>query len=363
VEGLLSAGPLRPDGGGGWWRPFAWVAVAASSFGLAAWLLSLGDEPAPPAAPAVAFPDRLRPPEAQRAVARRRLPAPAAPAATARPRDPLLAALPPGGSAIVLEANALRNSPVGELLLSCFTANDPRLFDQFRQEVGVDLLQGLDRIALSDRAVEATGQFGGARWSALAKGDPGQGYGDDGVLYRIAGDGGSPMTMARWGDQLLAFTPSPESARQVIDRVEGRGDDGPPVLSEGQTYGDAYGVLTGAWLSGLVKTMLSGPGQAPLEDRLLSAANSVELHLDAQSDLELTATFTGPDAAAVDDLGRAVGGALSLWRLGAAAKGNAKLSALLEQAKVVPKEGSFTLDLAMPLSLVRELLGSCGKKP
>ena len=75
------------------------------------------------------MPRQLRPAERQRMLSR--LIRPPADAGLARPaevRDPVLTALAAGGSgtAVVLEVNALRNSPVGELLLQCLAEREGR---------------------------------------------------------------------------------------------------------------------------------------------------------------------------------------------------------------------------------------------
>jgi hypothetical protein len=344
-------------------RKVLWVVGIAALLGLAAWLFGLGEETTP-AQPPVAFPERLRPEEQKRAEARRSLPAPKPqqaqqPAARPRPRDPLLAALRPASSAVVLEANALRNSPAGELLLKCFAADDERVFDRMREESGIDPLKDLDRIAIEPNGVVVTGQFGDAKWSSMFN-DPGQSYGDEGVLYQVPGSDGGAMNAARWGNQLLAFGEA-GSAQQLIDQVEGRGSAAAPPIGEAQTYGDAYGVIGGDWLSSLLQSAL-GSGAPGTEARILQAANSVELHVDATSDVNLTATFNGPDPSAVDDLGRALGGALSLWRLSAQAQGDSKLGSLLDQASIVPGSGSFRLELSVPLDLLKDQLKDCGKR-
>src|SRR5688572_10326701 len=105
---------------------FLWTAILLLAAAVA--LMLYGEEPAPlPPEVSVNFPRRLNPEERRRMENRRVLPPPA-PAAEAgdrgpqRPRDPLLAALGSGKSAVVVEANAIRNSPVGKLLLECILA-------------------------------------------------------------------------------------------------------------------------------------------------------------------------------------------------------------------------------------------------
>src|SRR5438552_15209228 len=99
---------------------FLWTAILLLAAAVA--LMLYGEEPAP-VVPEVSvnFPRHLNPEERKRMENRRVLPAPA-PATDAgarapqRPRDPVLAALGNGKSAVVVEANAIRNSPVGKLL-------------------------------------------------------------------------------------------------------------------------------------------------------------------------------------------------------------------------------------------------------
>src|SRR6185436_15219876 len=105
---------------------FLWMAILLLAAGVA--LMLYGEEPAP-VTPEVSvnFPRRLNPEERRRMENRRVLPAAPQPQddkprGPERPRDPVLAALGSGKSAVVVEANAIRNSPVGKLLIDCLLA-------------------------------------------------------------------------------------------------------------------------------------------------------------------------------------------------------------------------------------------------
>jgi hypothetical protein len=54
----------------------------------------------------------------------------------------------------------------------------------------------------------------------------------------------------------------------------------------------------------------------------------------------------------MNDLGRSLGTAMTLGRLAAKKDGHDDLAQLLEVSKVIPDEGSFQIDVALPLDLV-----------
>jgi hypothetical protein len=340
-------------------RTLPWLAIALL-FALAAWLFSLGEAPTTPPAHPVNFPHPPAP-EVRRPIARPLGPLQkAAPAQSARPRDPLLAALPggPGASAVVLEANALRNSPIGELFIDCLRASDAGMLEQLRDHFGVDPLKDLDRVALGQEGMVTTGEFAGAHWDQLFDGKSPTSYGDQAHLYDIALDGGVSMVATRWGDQLFSMSMSQQSARSMVDRLEGRGGAQPQVLGDQQAYGDAYGVLGAPAIAALVENLLP-PDQAQLRSRLLSAATNVEFHLDASHDLALTAEVQGTDPEALADLGRSLGAAFAIWRVYAQANNQPELAALLDQAAVSPGNGRFEVRLALPLEVLKARFANC----
>jgi hypothetical protein len=324
------------------------------------WLLSLGSKPESAPAPAVDFPRELRAPEKEREIARRTLPPPKADASprAERPRDPLLAAIG-GRSAVVIEVNALRNSPVGEMWLACLRASEGGELDALRDKLGIDPVNSLDRFVFGPDDLVATGHFRDVHWDQVLAGQSTTRYGDQGFYTLVPSDGGTPMVATRWGDQLFAIDEGVDAARARIDRIEGRGTPPPPLLGEAQTYGDAYGVIDPHLLGGFLGDLI--PNQAPLQSRLLSAATSLEFHLDASHDLALTAEVHGKDPAALDELAQSLSSAFTLWRLFAKTHNQPELAALLDQAKVTPGNGSFSIQLALPLDILRDKLANCGK--
>jgi hypothetical protein len=325
----------------------------------------------------VDFPRRLRPEERQRVERRRTYVTPAdaggVPAAgePVKPRDPLLAALPrgPGKTAVVIEANAIRHSPLGEMLLECLMNQSGAQLERFKQTTGVDPFKDLDRLVITDDGLIVSGNFGDPRLKELLASRGSVNYGDGASLFELGQDRTLPngevvrrqgLPMGTWNDQMLMFGFKPDGMngiKDTIDRVEGRGPDEPPVISENSTYGEMYGVISVEQLRKLVP-----PEQKELADRLAAVAQNVELHVDASSGFAMTARVTGPDAALVTDLGKSLGGALSLARMQAQGEGETQLAQLLDFAKVRPDGDSFGLEMAVPLDVIQKQLAFCREK-
>jgi hypothetical protein len=356
-------------------RRRGWLLTAAVLFALAALFMLYGQEDAElvPAEVKVAFPRRLRPQETERMEARRTLPLLASPAAAKdpdappRPRDPLLAAMPQGRgrTAMVLEANALRHSPVGALLLDCLARRGgTRRLEQLREETGVDPLQDLDRVVVTPDGMMLSGNFSGAKMDKLMREALRESYGDKGELFTQPArrvdlpDGGSREreggVVGVWNRQLLVFGRDAAEVRQALDRVEGRAESGDPAISEEQTYGEIYGVLSAEDLSRLT-------GNSPMSEEVRKSGARVELHVDASSDVGVVARVAGDDADKVRDLGKSLGGALAAARIKAQAEGDGRLGSLLELARVQPRDGTFNLEVALPLPYLQQQLANCGE--
>lgn len=352
-----------------------WLVAAAALLTLAAVLMFLGQGETPEIEPLkVDFPRRMRTAERERAERRRTHVMPVAavpdsgtPAEHFRPKDPVLAALPRGvgKTAVVIEANALRHSPVGELLLDCMMRDGGKRLQEFREKSGVDPLQDLDRMVITDDGLMLSGDFSKARFQELMKDGVSSDYGQNARVYEpgestVTGADGTTVkrrdssSIGTWNNQLIVLGQSPDEVKAAIDRVEGRGPDEPPAISENSTYGEMYGVLSVEMISRLFP-----PEQAALAQRLRSVAQNVELHLDATSDVALVAEIQGANADDVTDLGKSLGAALSLARIQAQTQGEKELAQLLDFAKVRPDGSSFTLEMAVPLSVIKERLAFC----
>lgn len=281
-----------------------------------------------------------------------------------RRRDPFLVALPRGDGEplVVLEANALRHSRVGELFVECAIRETPdgkNPFEEVRHEVGIDPLKDIDRVAFSSRVIFVSGFFDRLRLEKLESGSDVVHQGLHGRLYvprptPEARPGAGQDHVALWRDQLLLWGPRAD-LEAALERLERHGEEDPLPIPEGMTYGEAYGVVPGVTLGRL----FTGT-QADLGRRLGTLADSVELNLDAARDVAVIARVQGREAEQLDDLGRSFGSVLSLARFAARSRGDEELAALLEHARIVPGRSGFSMELLLPIELVERWLGSCG---
>ena len=340
-------------------RRWLWLIAAGLLVIAAAWLVHVPEPRAPLARPEVEMPRELRPLERQRMLARLRPMAVDAGARRNEVRDPMLAALSAGGggSGVVLEVNALRNSPLGELLLQCLAAREGRGNAlEALQRMGIDPLRDVDRVGITEHGIVVSGDFKRANWQGLLGSPTGTPYGDQGQITSVdpQADGGPTLVATRWGDTLLHLGDSVADGQRVLDAVEGRGPAPRPLLTPEQSYGELYGVVSGADLARTIA------GSEPWATALVEAASKVEVHLDARRDVAVVADVSGDDARKLEDLGKTLGGALSLARVQARAGGDEEAAELLSFAKVSPARGdALSVEVALPLEVVARRLAFC----
>lgn len=341
-------------------RRWLWLVAAALLVVIAAWLVRMPESRPELTRPEVPMPHALRPEERARMVSRL---TPLPGDAGARPPavgDRMLTALSAGGagSGVVLEVNALRHSPVGELLLECLARSQGQGngLEALRQ-MGIDPLRDIDRIGITEHGLVVSGDFRRANWAGLLGTATGAPYGDRGQITAVdpRADGGTTLVATRWGDSLLHLGDSEEDGRRVLDAVEGRGPAPRPLVSPEQSYGELYGVVSGSDLA----RMLAG-GNESWGTALSEAASAVELHLDARRDVALVAEVKGQDPQKLEDLGRTLGGALAMARARARAEGQDETAELLGFARVSPEHGNaLSLEVALPLEVVARRLAFC----
>jgi hypothetical protein len=351
------------------------LVLAGLLLAAAALLLSLGErEPAPVRRKEPAFPTRMSSEDWQRLEARRTLDLPApppapdpdaasglesslspAPAPAPERRDPFLVALPvqPGDPVLVLEANALRHSRLGELFVGCLLSRDPRTFSELERETGIDVLKDVDRVALVGETVVASGFFDRARWPELARDATVERYGEGGRIYtRTSGRD----VLGVWRDQLVVVGTDGDAVRRALDQLEGRAPVPASAIPEELAYGEVYGVVPGS----AARKLLPGADRE-LADRIAAAASRIELHVDAMQDVAAVVRVRG-DPGALDDLARSVGAALAVARLEAQAVDDRQAADLLEFARVRPGGDGFAIDLALPADRLEAWFGGCGRR-
>jgi hypothetical protein len=348
-------------------RPWYFGVTALALLGIAAWLFSRSDAELPePPRPRVAFRRYMSKSEFGRLEARRTLDLPIGseipPARDhAAPRDPVLVALSgkPGTTAVVIEANAVRNMPVGDLLVSCLQRKDRRNgIQKLKEEMGLDVFNDVDRVAMSDGSFVVSGNFGNTRWDQILTGMSSTAYGTSGRIYQRTDGVVDQQPIAVWNGQMVILGSTPADLQKIIDRLEGRLPPEAPVIPEEASYGEVYGVLSPSDLAGILP-----PEAANLAQRIQAAAQRIEIHADAAHDVAMTAQVEGPDPQMVQDLGQMLGTALSLGRFRARAEGDANLAELLEYANVSPNDGRFVAEIALPLAVIEKQLAFCKETP
>ncbi|MEY4547680.1 MAG: hypothetical protein RL685_3875 [Pseudomonadota bacterium] len=278
----------------------------------------------------------------------RAIPAPASDGPTGVRVDPLQVALAGAPLGLVVETAALKDSRLGRMLLACLTPQLAQGLAELEQRTGVKPLEQLDRLAiagdLNDPVVILGGQVAGFDPSALGEGLSFEPHGEQALWAETNG-----QAAALWQDQLLLLG-KPKPVQAVLDRLQGKANRAGQDLV-GEAYGELYGTLTGRGASELLPR--------ELRERFATATERVTLHVDAREDLLLVAEVYGAEPPLLSDLASSIGGALALGRLQAVRGDNPVLADLLDQSRVIPGDGSFQVEMALPLDTIAAQLGEC----
>ncbi len=323
-------------------------------------------EPPPPPKPHVSLPKYMKESERERNVTRLTwLPPPsefdagAAPAEPMPARDPVLAALPPTVkyAALVVEANAIRHSAIGDLLVDCFFAGRPDMLGELR-DAGFDPLTAVDRISVADGTLVVSGDFSHTDFKAVLQADSSQQYGRHATLYESHDGKGETQFAGVWKNQMAVMGRTPEEVKATLDRLDGQGAAARPLIDQEQAYGEMYGVMTGAGLGRMVSQ--ENPELAKV---LTEAATKLKLHADVSRDVGLVADVEGHDPAKTEELRKALGSALVLARMRAKADGLNDEASILDLARVGGAEqGEFRLEAGLPFSFLEKNLKACAER-
>lgn len=339
-----------------------WLGVAVVLLALSAWLMSRGDKvKSTVQRRKIEFPRYSKPEEAERDRRRRTLPPlplpPADDEGFRSKRDPMLVALPadPKRSAMVFEVAALKESQIMQVWLDCMLSRNHERRDvgRFKERFGIDLLEDVERVAVSsEKVVVLQGSFAGARvggdrWTQRT-------YGEKGIVYENP-DNGHDGIIATWGPEMMIAGRDAEPIEDAIDRLESADPAQSSILADGEAYGEAYGVLSP---DDLVDTLR---GQDQLTERIRELVQRVVIHVDAAEDVAMVADVVGPAGQGMEDLSKSFGAALAVGRIQAKSDGNDKLAELLDYARVQPQGGRFSVDVALPAELLKDL-GPCRRQ-
>ncbi len=345
-------------------RKYAWLVAFAVLLGLAAFLMARGDKPQKPERVLKAeFPRHAQGWEEERNKKRRTLPPlplrEGEPERIAMKRDPLVVALPadPKKSTVVFEVAALKESPIGEIWLDCMLAREmqdagPRRGrEEFKERFGIDPFEDVERVGVSSGKVAVLSVAPGAA-KLDRSGWAQQKHGEKGVIYQDEKNG---AVMATWGDEIVLAGEDRKAIEEAIERLESK-DPGQPAIPDWSMYGDIYGKLSPEDLAEMIPEE-----QGDLAAQLRAAVEGVDLHVDASEDVAIVADVNGNNGEDVNDLAKSMGAALSVARATAEERGDERLSELLEFANVRPREGRFSVDVALPLDVLKQM-GPCRKR-
>jgi hypothetical protein len=345
-------------------RRHRWWALAALLLGATVVLFAVAERDArPPRRPEVSYPERNGYEDWKRQEARATLvlPQPPAPAGAPDPRrdepvprrDPFLVALPvkPDAPVLVLEANALRHSLLGERFLACMESRHPGDLAKMQAEIGIDPLKDIDRLGYTDDALVISGFFQGLRIENDFPAPP-EPYGAAGRVYHE----GSTKWLGVWRDQIVVLAPARAPIQRVIDQLEGRAPVPESGIPEDMAFGEVYAVVPGAAARNLLGADERGIGR-----QLAGLAERVELNVNAMQDVAAEIRVKGSDTAGLADLARAMGAALAVARVKAQAEGNAELADLLESAEVTPGSAEVTVRMAVPAAQLEKWFAGCAR--
>lgn len=266
-------------------------------------------------------------------------------------RDPVVAAISSAEnvSAVFIEVNAIRHSPIIEEAIRCLEADTDAELERLRQELGIDLTKDIDRIALGQDAVAISGFFEDLKFPAEF-GD-GVAYGESGTLFEVP-MGPKNSHLARIGEGLLLLGPDEASLRAAVDRVEGRASFPPPNTPEGAPS-EIYGTVDATFLSKLLAA-----GSNPQMEQLgaLIEQSQIRVLFDDAVSVSLDVQAKTPEQGR--DLAKTLRGALAALRREAAQEGQLDVASLWEQARVLPGDGgAFGIDFAVPKTAFLGALG------
>jgi hypothetical protein len=347
-------------------RSNRWLVLGALLLCIGAWLMSQDDEVIVGQTKQIEFPRYLTEKEVERLESRRMQPAQLPEKdfedtdddELEEPRDPLLRAFGAGEntSLIVFETNAIRHSALGEGFLNCLGENAQEGLSKIQNELGINPLEDIDRMALGDETVMFSGHFDNLQWQEIFDKEP-ESYGNSALFFTEKTDADDPdyvvtERIALWNNELIIVGKNREDLEQTIDTLEGRLPMNSIPLRESDTYGEAYGNMSTAMLGRLIP-----PEAGELREQILKIVSGVKLNTNAMSDVAISAQLSSDgDIEGLSDLGRSMGGALSMALAAARIQGDDQLAQLLEFAKITDNEGELALELALPEAYLKKHL-------
>jgi len=344
-------------------RSNRWLVLGALLLWIGAWLMSQDNEVTVGQAPQIEFPRYLTEEEEKRLDSRRMLPEQLPEQVRddeddEEPLDPLLRAFGAGDntSIIVFEANAIRHSTLMKGFLDCLGKKAQDGLSKVRDELGINPLEDIDRIALGDKIVMFSGHFENFQWDEIFKSEP-DSYGNNTQVFtesHMTANSDERVTerFALWNNEILIVGKNRKEIEETIDTLEGRIPMNSIPLRESDTYGEAYGNMSTAMLGRLIP-----PEAGELREQILEIVSGVKVNSNAMSDVAIFAQLSSDgNIEGLSDLGRSMGGALSMALAAARIQGDDELARLLEFAKITDHHGELSIEIALPEAYLKQHL-------
>jgi hypothetical protein len=257
---------------------------------------------------------------------------------------------PDSDGIMVVEWNALLNTPLIEKMMACQASESSKVFNELKDGLGLDVKNDIDRIGFDNGAVVVSGFFKDIK--VPEEFGTGAAYGDSGRIFTQKDAEGAETFVTRVGDDILIIEDSLEHAKEAVDRVEGRGPTQTAPVEEG---GEIYGVLGKSMFAGFAAS------DDPMQKKVAEVMQSARVRMNVDEAVSASIDATATDASQAKDLASALGAALSVARQQATAAGDNDMASLMEQARIEPKDdGTFAVDVAVTGSFLLKALG-CDK--
>jgi hypothetical protein len=266
--------------------------------------------------------------------------------------DAMQRALSPkdGKGALFVEVNAIRHTPLVEKILKCREAEMFDSLDTFKNELGIDPMEDLDRVGIMPDVVAASGFFENLKIPAdLGEGDA---YGKGARIYKAKGDEGEDLYLGKVGDSLVMTSSNEASLKAAIDRAEDPNAEVTTMPGE-LSKSELYGTMDGS----LARELLAA-SDSPEARRMADTIASTTMRMNVDENVASSFDVVGRTPEEGEQLRKAVTAALALGRARATTEGETELAALLDQAVVQEqKDGGFGLDLAVPGDVLLRAMG------
>lgn len=285
-------------------------------------------------------------------------PATPAPATPTVGRDKLSRALnsPGKDGALVIEVNAIRHSPLVDKILTCERSRKGDAasgLDTLREELGIDVTEDVDRVAFDKDVLAVSGFFKDLKLPEEL--GAGEAFGDEGRLFKVKDESGKDIVIGKVGEELIVTGFSEAEVKGAIDRAEGRAAPAAPFPAN-VAGGEVYGLVGAAFLQDLLSS-----ADDPVAKRLASVItqSTLQVAVDDAAALSMDIQASSPEEG--QNLGKTLGGLISMAREDARARGDDELAGLLDQGEVkIRDDGSVALDVAVPGETLLKMFGCDG---